>query len=71
MLEGGYVDFDGTNKTKNESPSKLSKNIDILTQRNEQLEADKNKLINKIERLKRNYDGLSNSTKNEKTDFVK
>jgi cell division protein FtsB len=71
MLDGGYVDFDSTNRSKNESPSKLNKNIDILTQRNEQLEADKNKLINKIERLKRNYDGLSNSTKNEKTDFVK
>jgi predicted nucleic acid-binding Zn-ribbon protein len=71
MLDGGYVDFDSTNRFKNESPSKLNKNIDILTQRNEQLEADKNKLINKIERLKRNYDGLSNSTKNEKTDFVK
>ena len=71
MLDGGYVDFDSTNRSKNESPSKLNKNIDLLTQRNEQLEAEKNKLINKIERLKRNYDGLSNSTKNEKTDFVK
>lgn len=71
MLDGGYVDFDSSHKTKGEALSKINKNIEILNQKNEQLQAEKEKLLKKIERLKRNYDGLSNSTKNEKTEFVR
>ena len=46
-------------------------NIEMLTQKVEALEEEKAKLLKKAERLKRNYDGLSFATKNEKSEFIK
>ena len=59
------------NKRPKESSSKLAKNIEVLVQKVETLEEEKEKLIKKAERLKRNYDGLSFATKNEKAEFIK
>ena len=49
----------------------MAKTIDVLNQKVTQLETEKEKLIKKVERLQRNYTGLSHATKNEKAEFVK
>lgn len=71
MLDGGYIDFDTHQKAKPESAAKLMKNIELLTQKVEMYENDKKKLTNKIQALKRNYEGLSNSTKSEKSEYLR
>lgn len=49
----------------------MAKTIEMLNLKIDQLDTDKKKLLKKMERLKRNYDGLSFSTKNEKSEFIK
>ena len=71
MLEGGYIDFDQHEKAKPESASKLMKTIEMLNLKIEQQATEKEKLIKKIEALKRNYEGLSNWTKSEKSDYLR
>lgn len=55
---------------KGENPAKLLSKIEMLEERNAKHEIDKEKLVKKIEALKRNYEGLSNSTKSEKSEFL-
>lgn len=56
-------DNEYTSKPKQETNSKLAKTVDSLTQKCNQLEQEKDKLAKKIDALKRNYEGLSFSTK--------
>lgn len=70
-INDDIYDYDGTKRTKLETPSKMAKTIEVLNQKVEKLETDRTKLIKKVERLKRNYEGLSFSTKNEKSEFIK
>ena len=64
-------DNEYTTKPKVESNAKLAKMVETLTQKCDQLEQEKEKLAKKIEALKRNYEGLSFSTKNEKDDYLR
>jgi len=65
MLDGGYVDFDAHGKPKGESIDKIMKTNETLKQNVDQLISEREKMIKKVDALKRNYEGLSNSTKKE------
>eukprot|EP00345_Euplotes_harpa_P002450 CAMPEP_0168323126 /NCGR_PEP_ID=MMETSP0213-20121227/3305_1 /TAXON_ID=151035 /ORGANISM="Euplotes harpa, Strain FSP1.4" /LENGTH=98 /DNA_ID=CAMNT_0008325157 /DNA_START=3 /DNA_END=295 /DNA_ORIENTATION=+ len=60
-----------TEKPKPESAAKLMKTVETLTQKNKKLEEENAKFMTKIEALRRNFEGLSNSSKNEKDDYLR
>lgn len=64
-VDGAYIDFDTHTKGKPETADKIMKSNEALKQKIEQMNSEREKMIKKIEALKRNYEGLSNSTKKE------